>query len=162
MPESEAAVLRHAAATLLSAAPAGAVLNALKALLDSWDPAPTTLPVRPPTLPTAPPSPPLLDSSDGTSDWEAVRLRVREMRRARGLSMQLLAEQLGMAKSTIENAVQTRRPPSAPVRQRLTSWLNETLAPEVVAASEPTFRGNGTGHGSAIAGNGNGSEHAGA
>jgi hypothetical protein len=65
--------------------------------------------------------------------------------------MQALAEQLGMAKSTLENALQTRRAPSAPTHQRLTNWLG-MLAPEVATPAVP-FRGNGAEH----AGTGNGS-----
>jgi ribosome-binding protein aMBF1 (putative translation factor) len=74
--------------------------------------------------------------------WEDLRQRVREARQARGLSIQDLAKQLGMARSTLENALQTRALPSMPTRTRLSTWL---AAPEV-AADETMFRGNGASH----------------
>jgi DNA-binding transcriptional regulator YiaG len=71
--------------------------------------------------------------------WEDLRQRVREARQARGVSIQDLAAQLGMAKTTLENALQCRALPSTPTRTRLTAWL---AAPEV-AAAEVAFRPNG-------------------
>jgi transcriptional regulator with XRE-family HTH domain len=79
------------------------------------------------------------------AEWEELRLRVREARQARGVSIQDLAEQLGMAKSTLENALQCRALPSGPTRTRLTSWL-ATPAPGVAAETAEPFRPNGTDH----------------
>jgi DNA-binding transcriptional regulator YiaG len=83
--------------------------------------------------------------SDELAAWEALRQRVRETRQARGVSIQDLAEQLGMAKTTLENALQCRALPSGPTRTRLTSWL-ATPAPEVAVESAEPFRPNGTDH----------------
>jgi transcriptional regulator with XRE-family HTH domain len=76
--------------------------------------------------------------------WERVRQQVRETRQARGLTMRQLAEQLGLALSTLEAALQTRRPPSRAMRARLEAWL--AAAPEVAAEAFP-FRGTGTSRG---------------
>jgi DNA-binding transcriptional regulator YiaG len=80
-------------------------------------------------------------NDDELAAWKDLRQRVREARQAREVSIQDLAEQLGMAKSTLENALQTRALPSGPIRTRLTAWL---AAPEV-AADDTMFRGNGAG-----------------
>jgi transcriptional regulator with XRE-family HTH domain len=77
--------------------------------------------------------------SAALAEWEELRQRVREARQERGVSIQDLAEQLGLAKTTLENALQCRALPSGRMRQNLEQWL---AAPEV-AADETMFRGNG-------------------
>jgi ribosome-binding protein aMBF1 (putative translation factor) len=144
--------LRQAAATLLAAASPGAVLAATRALLADWDEN---------TLPAAAAGPPqavrhsdeavettwaasaAAPKSDEIIAWEDLRQRVREARQARGVSIQTLAEQLGMAKTTLENALQCSALPSTPTRTRLTAWL---AAPEVAVDATEQFRPNGTDH----------------
>ena len=150
--------LRQAALALIPAAPAGAILAAMRALLADWEleapvataPAASTAPAtaavaplqgafEPAQAPTAPKA----DVGD-LATWERVRQQVRETRQARGLTMRQLAEQLGLALSTLEAALQTRRPPSRAMRARLEAWL--AAAPEVAAEAFP-FRGTGTSRG---------------
>jgi hypothetical protein len=62
----------------------------------------------------------------------------RSTTRCSATSVQELAAAIGSAASTFTVALQTRRPPSAPLQQRLTQWL--AAAPEV--AAEKPFRRN--------------------
>jgi hypothetical protein len=80
--------------------------------------------------------------STALAEWENLRQRVREARQTRKISIQTMAERLGLAKTTLENTLQTRALPSVRMRQNLEQWL---AAPEV-AANETMFRGNGAGH----------------
>jgi hypothetical protein len=166
--------LREAAATLLPAAPPNAVLGALRALIDNWTPDQAT--DRPPVAATRPlqrrqpvngaesaPAPAaataLLDDPRRES-WETLRLRVREERQSRRLTVAQLAEAIGSSATTLSSALGMRRPPTQRLQERLEAWL--TGASEVVPA-EPTFRnGAGAGHGAAAAGKGadTGADHA--
>jgi hypothetical protein len=62
----------------------------------------------------------------------------------RGVTVQALADEFGMARSTVQTALQTRAPPSRAMRARLEAWL--AAAPEVAAEAFP-FRGTGTSRG---------------
>jgi ribosome-binding protein aMBF1 (putative translation factor) len=151
MPESLDA-LRQAAVTLLAAASPGAVLAATRALLADWEleapsatatrraPADVTTTSVAKTDPAEAVSTPA-SMVDKLAAWEALRQRVREARQAHGVSMQALAEQLGIAKTTLENTLQTRALPSVRMRQNLEQWL---AAPEVAVSAAEPFRQNGT------------------
>jgi lambda repressor-like predicted transcriptional regulator len=144
--------LRQAAMTLLTAAPAGAVLMAMRALLDGLELD------RPPGQPVTAPAaagPPRANltakvqanapapKADELAEWERLRQQVRAARQARGITLRALAGELGLAASTVESALQTRRPPSLRLQQHLTDWL---AAPVVAATPEEPFRPNGPGH----------------
>jgi hypothetical protein len=144
--------LRQAAVTLLTAAPAGAVLMAMRALLDGLEL--DRSPREPATAPAA--AGPLLvtlaakaqatapaQKADELAEWERLRQQVRVARQARGITLRTLAGELGLAASTVESALQTRRPPSLRLQQHLTDWL---AAPVVAAALTEPFRPDGTGH----------------
>ena len=82
--------------------------------------------------------------ADELAEWERLRQQVRAARQGRGITLRTLAGELGMAVSTVESALQTRRPPSLRLQQHLTDWLR---APEVAAAPEETFPSRGARHG---------------
>jgi hypothetical protein len=179
MPEPQIDPLRAAAATLLAGAPAGAVLLAMRALLDGWDAsesAPPAAAVRPPQVarqtdgngaapkplppPRASPAPAKAVAAAENAEWERLRLAIRAARTARSLTVHALADELGMAHATIRTALQTHRLPTRRLRQKLTDWL---ASAQEVSAGVPVlpFRsgrtGNGTGNGSTNgAGNGTG------
>jgi lambda repressor-like predicted transcriptional regulator len=144
--------LRQAAMTLLAAAPAGAVLVAMRALLDGLE---LDQPGQPATAPAAAAgAPPVTlaakvqaiapaQKADELAEWEHLRQQVRAVRQARGITLRALAGELGLAASTVESALQTRRPPSLRLQQHLTDWL---AAPVVAATPEEPFRPNGPGH----------------
>ena len=143
--------LRQAAMTLLAAAPAGAVLTAMRALLDGLELD------RPPSHPAAAqssavglPQATLTAKAQATApkaeelaEWERLRQQIRATRQARGITLRVLADELGLKASTVESALQTRRPASLRLQQLLTNWL---AAPEVAAASVEPFRPDGAGH----------------
>jgi hypothetical protein len=145
--------LRQAAMTLLAAAPAGAVLRAVRTLLDGLEL-------------DQPPSQPAAVQSDAAgsvqatltsnvqvavpaqnatelAEWERLRQQVRAVRQARGITLRVLADELGMSASTVESALQTRRPGSLRLQQHLTEWL---AASEVAATPAEPFRPDGAGH----------------
>jgi hypothetical protein len=136
--------LRQAATALISTAAAPVVLAALRTLLAdpefAWD-VDDTPPLRPPPSPRPQPSPTC------SPEWDDLRQRVREAKAARGVTNQMLAEQIGLAFSTLDTAISARRPPGRAMMQRLEDWLDKKPAaapvPEVTAYG-PTFRGNGT------------------
>lgn len=142
--------LRQAAMKLLAAAPAGAVLVAMRALRDGLELDPS--PGQPATVPAAAQAPPpaILASkvqakapaqkTDELAEWERLRQQVRALRQARGITLRALAGELGLAVSTVESALQTRRPPSLRLQQHLTDWL---AASEVAATPTEPFRPNG-------------------
>jgi hypothetical protein len=163
--------LRQAAVTLLTAAPAGAVLLAVRALLDGWEqnstPAISTTPLQaagrtkgaistatPAPLPPAVVGPTrpngTVKTRTATSDGvgaaacEQLRQQVREAREARGLTVRALADELGVANGTLKLALYGQQPPSRPLQQRLADWL--VSAPEVAAAAAEPFHGNEAGH----------------
>ena len=143
--------LRQAAMTLLTTAPPGAVLIAVRALLDGFELD------RPPGQPvTAAAAGRLLatpankvqatapaQKADELAEWERLRQQVRAVRQARGITLRALAGELGLTASTMESALQKRRPPSLRLQQHLTDWL---AAPAVAALREEPFRPNGAGH----------------
>jgi hypothetical protein len=144
--------LRQAAMTLLTAAPAGAVLRAMRALLDGLEL--DQPPSEPATAPAAAGPPPATRAAkaqatapthyvDELAEWERLRQQVRAARQARGITLRALAGELGLAASTVESALQTRRPPSLRLQQHLTDWL---AAPEVAATPTEPFRPNRPGH----------------
>ena len=145
--------LRQAAMTLLTAAPAGAVLGAVRALLDGLEldqspaqpaPAPTAAAGSPPaTLAAKVPATAPAQKADELAEWERLRRQVRAARQARGITLRTLAGELGLAPSTVESALQTRRPPSPRLQQHLTDWL---AAPVVAATPEEPFRPDGAGY----------------
>ena len=141
----------------------------MRALLDCWEDTAPAAAAQPPQAawrandkPAKPPAPAVAPSGAATppskatelAAWEQLRLAVREARTARGLSIEVLVSELGLARSTLQAAVQTRALPSMRLRRLLTEWL--AAAPEVAAEPAATFRagGNGTGNG-----NGNGADH---
>jgi hypothetical protein len=155
--------LRQAAAMLLNAAPAGAVIRAVRSLLDAMEAdrpgmsaaepaqkppqaaragnganaAPTP---RPAPAPATPPAKARSGAEDAEREsWERLRQEVRTARQARGLTMAQLADALGMARATTKTALTCRRPPSARLQTRLTEWL----AAPAVAVPDATFRRNG-------------------
>jgi hypothetical protein len=149
--------LRQAAAMLLNAASAGAVIRAVKTLLDAMEADRPVMPAAEPAqtppqavqaagrangAPTVRPAPaPSTPPADGA--WERLRQQIRTERNARGLTLRQLAEQLELSATTLTNAVQSRRRPSQAMQERLQTWLSagEAQAPEVVPA-EAVFRGN--------------------
>ena len=145
--------LRQAAMTLLTAAPPGAVLMAVRALLDGLElDRPPGQPATAPAAAAAPPPATLAakvqatapaQKADELAEWERLRQQVRAVRQARGITLRALAGELGLAASTVESALQTRRPPSLRLQQHLTDWL---AAPVVAATPEEPFRPNGAGH----------------
>jgi hypothetical protein len=159
--------LRQAASTLLAAAPPAAVISAMHALLSGWElpaasvapplaarstggsaaaPAPTTPPAalaRPRADPDTAPNTAASAPDTERAAWEALRQQVRAMLPTRGVTVQALADEFGMARSTVQTALQTRAPPSRALQQRLADWL---AAPEVAAEASP-FRGNATSRG---------------
>jgi hypothetical protein len=80
---------------------------------------------------------------DKLAEWERLRQQVRAVRQARGITLRVLADELGLAASTVESALQTRRPPSLRLQQHLTDWLT---APEVAVMQAEPFRPDGAGH----------------
>ena len=72
------------------------------------------------------------------------------VRQARGITLRAFAGELGLAASTVESGLQTRRPPSLRLQQYLRDWLT---APVVAATPEEPFRPNGAGY-VAVAGDG--------
>jgi lambda repressor-like predicted transcriptional regulator len=145
--------LRQAAMTLLTVAPAGAVLIAVRALLDGLEL--DRSPDQPATAPAAAAgSPPATlaanvlattpaQKAEELTEWERLRQQIRAVRQARGITLRALAGELGLAASTVESALQTRRPPSLRLQQYLTDWL---AAPVVAATPEEPFRPNGPEH----------------
>jgi hypothetical protein len=146
--------LRQAAMTLLAAAPAGAVLSAVRALLDSLEldqlrGQPATVPLahtsRPPAVPaanvkvTTTPA----QTTQELAEWERLRQQVRAARQARSITLRVLADELGLRASTVESALQTRRPASLRLQQLLTDWL---AASGVAATPSEPFRSDGTEH----------------
>jgi ribosome-binding protein aMBF1 (putative translation factor) len=153
------ASLRQAAITLLTIAPPGAVLIAVRALLDGLEldrppgqPATAAAAGRLRATPadkvqaTAP-----AQKADELAEWERLRQQVRAVRQARGITLRALAGELGLTASTVESALQKRRPPSLRLQQHLTDWL---AAPVVAAMPEEPFRPNGTGRVTASGGGG--------
>jgi hypothetical protein len=152
--------LRQAAVTLLTAAPLGAVILAVRALLDGWEQGePLAAPVTAPA-PAAPPvaaraasqdatvvkarrTPPTSNGADDAA-WMQLRQEVRKAREARGLTVRALADELGMTHTTLKFVLYCRQPPSKAIRKRLTDWL--AAAPEVAAAPAEPFRPNGAGY----------------
>ena len=147
--------LRQAAMTLLAAAPAGAVLTAMRALLDGLELD------RPPSHPAAAqssavglPQATLTAKAQATApkaeelaEWERLRQQIRAARQARGTTLRVLADELGLKASTVESALQTRRPASLRLQQLLTDWL---AASGVAATSAEPFRSDGTEHVAAV------------
>jgi ribosome-binding protein aMBF1 (putative translation factor) len=171
MPEIQLTSLREAASTLLNAAPAGAVIAALRALLGSWETqelatTPTQIAAVPNPVPAPTGSTPSAlvaqQYSDDVRAWESLRLRVRSARAAKGLTNAQLADELGMGRTSVEGALQTRRVPGLTMRTRLETWLGTTeadAAPEV-AAEAPTFQPNGSGATNGTSAHtGNGADH---
>jgi hypothetical protein len=165
--------LRQAASTLIAAAPAGAVLAAMRAMLADWEsdrpPGVAAGPLEgtqagkhadtgtertnAPAAATAPPQRlPAIEAMAAAQDaereaWERLRIKVRERRVERGLTVTALAEELGASATTIKTSLGMRRPPSQRLRERLETWV---AAPAV--AAEAAFRGNnGAGHGTGTA-----------
>jgi hypothetical protein len=143
--------LRQAAMTLLATAPAGAVLTAVRALLDGLELDRLDRPSgRPATAPATAAGHPRVknkatapaENADELAEWERLRQQVRAVRKARGITLRVLAGELGMAASTVESALQSRRPPSLRLQQHLTDWL---AAPEVAAMPTEPFRPDGAG-----------------
>ena len=143
--------LRQAAMALLTIAPPGAVLIAVRALLDGLEL--DRPPGQPATAPADVDPPPTSRAAkaaakapaqkvDELAAWERLRQQVRSVRQARGITLRALAGELGLAASTVESALQTRRPPSLRLQQHLTDWL---AAPVVAAMPEEPFRPNGAG-----------------
>ena len=144
--------LRQAAMTLLTTAPSGAVLIAVRALLDGLEldrplgqPATAAAAGR---LRAATPAAKVqatapAQKADELAEWERLRQQVRAVRQARGITLRALAGELGLTASTVESALQKRRPPSLRLQQHLTDWL---AAPVVAAMPEEPFRPNGAGH----------------
>jgi lambda repressor-like predicted transcriptional regulator len=145
--------LRQAATTLLTVAPAGAVLIAVRALLDGLEleqppGQPATAPATAAgrlraTLAAKVQTTAHEQKADELAEWERLRQQVRAVRQARGITLRALAGELGLAASTVESALQTRRPPSQRLQQHLMDWL---AAPVVAATSTEPFRPNGPGH----------------
>jgi hypothetical protein len=162
--------LRQAAVTLLTAAPHGAVILAVRALLDGWEQNTATaaatdppqaarragmnaaaVPAPPPAASVAPPrgtiatkpQAPVPANADGAA-WMQLRQQVREAREARGLTVRALADELGVPLMTLKFALYSKQPPSRSLQQRLTDWL--ATAPEVAAIPAEPFRPNGAGH----------------
>jgi ribosome-binding protein aMBF1 (putative translation factor) len=145
--------LRQAAMTLLTVAPVGAVLTAVRALLDGLElDRPPTQPATAQSATTGPARATLsaevqaaapAQKADKLAEWERLRQQLRAARQARGITLRVLADELGLAASTVESALQTRRPPSLRLQQHLTDWL---AAPEVAAMQAEPFRPNGPGH----------------
>ena len=168
--------LRQAALALIPAAPAGAILAAMRGLLADWEserpdataaaplqgarrPDPALTPAVPPTGSTAPTRrmaslQAMAAAQDAEREsWERLRTEVRERRNERGMTVAQLAEELGASPATIKTSLGMRRPPSARLRERLTEWLK---TPEVVPVEQPFRRktGNGAAREHATTGNG--------
>jgi hypothetical protein len=134
--------LRQAATALISTAAAPVVLAALRTLLAdpefAWDT---------PDLPSGPAPPPRPEPHPESPEWEDLRLRIRAAKTARSVTNKVLADELGIAVSSVNTALSTRRPPTKALQLKLEGWLaNEpdpAPAPEVVVQAA-TFRGNGT------------------
>jgi hypothetical protein len=141
------AALREAATALISTAAAPTVLAALRALIDGTEAAPRS-PSEPKLTPAsrqkAAPrpqhSPRVAPQPDG--EWDTRRREIRAAMLDRGVSYNDLAEQFGVAVTTLRHALGRREPPTRAMRQRLEAWLENEPAP---AVAEPPFRSNGTG-----------------
>jgi hypothetical protein len=140
--------LRQAAMTLLTAAPAGAVLKAVRTLLDGLElDRPPSQPATVQSAATGPVQATLTtnvqvavpaQNADGLAEWERLRQQIRAARQARGITLRILADELGLKASTVESALQTRRPASLRLQHQLTDWL---AASEVAATpAEPFLR----------------------
>jgi hypothetical protein len=146
------------------------VLLAMRALLDGWEQAPAAA-VRPlqavgrvedaaaaRTTAAPPRASPAPSKAAEVAAWDHLRLAVREARTTRGVTTEALVKELGLAHATVRTALNTRRPPTMRLRQRLTDWL----AASEVAIGSATFRaggiGNGNGNGAGN-GTGNGADH---
>jgi hypothetical protein len=144
--------LRQAAVTLLTAAPPGAVILAVRALLDGWEqgqqalaPAPATpqaivRALSPAAIVEARAAAPTSNGAETTA-WVQLRQQVRDARETRGLTVRALADELGMTNTTLKFVLYCRQPPSKTIRKRLTDWL--TAAPEVATALAEPFPPNG-------------------
>jgi lambda repressor-like predicted transcriptional regulator len=84
--------------------------------------------------------------ADELIEWERLRQQIRAVRQARGITLRILAGELGLKASTVETALQTRRPASLRLQQHLTDWL---AASEVAAMPAEPFRPEGRGLGDA-------------
>jgi hypothetical protein len=155
--------LRQAAVTLLTAAPHGAVILAVRALLDGWEQgqplAPATkapqavrrsegmnaaaVPPPPPAAAVAPPRGTKANGADAAT-WMSLRQQVRDAREARGLTVRALADELDVPLMTLRFALYSKQPPTRSIQNRLTDWL--ATAPEVAAIPAEPFRPNGAGH----------------
>jgi hypothetical protein len=150
--------LRHAASTLIAAAPAGAVLAAMRAMLADWPDTPSAAAVAPrqavqsnggapaPAPPAAVLRPPQGRAAAAveSAEWDRQRQAVKAALVRCGGTVKQLAEQFGLAVTTVRTSLQTRSPPSRALQQRLADWLAatpETAAPEVAAPGP--FRSNG-------------------
>jgi hypothetical protein len=163
--------LRQAAVTLLTAAPHGAVILAVRALLDGWEQGQPLAPAAEPqqaarraegmnaaVVPAVPPAaavaPPrgtvatkpqaLVPNDTDTAAWMPLRQQLRDAREARGLTVRALADELGVPLMTLRFVLYSRQPPSKSLQKRLTDWL--ATAPEVAAGLAEPFRPNGAGH----------------
>jgi hypothetical protein len=146
---------------LLNAAPAGAVIRAVKTLLDAMETnqppegaqrppqgarAANVPPPRPAPAPATRPVKAMSREEDAKrAEWEALRMRVREMRTERGLTVAQLAEQIGSSAMTLKTCLGMRRPPTHRLRQRLKAWVAQ--APEVAAEPAVPFRADRTSNG---------------
>jgi hypothetical protein len=160
--------LRQAAAMLLNAAPSGAVIRAVKTLLDAMEADRPVMPAAEPAqtppqaaqaingadaAPTPTPAPAAAaaparatfgEAATKRAEWEQLRVTVREMRTERGLSIAQLAVAIGSSATTLKTALGMKRPPSHRLRERLEAWV---AAPEVAAEPAVPFRVGRTGNG---------------
>jgi hypothetical protein len=137
------AALRQAAAALISTAAAPAVLATLRTLLAdpefAWEtPEMAARPAPSPPRSPAPRPPPRY-----STEWDALRVRVRATKAVRQVNNTVVAAELGVAYTTLDSALRGRRRPSRALQERLKTWVSREPAPEVAAPAAP-FRPNGT------------------